>query len=532
MIVKDWLTTIDFIESQRLELQRQLDSVKTQSERNKLGQFATPTPLALDIFKYAKLLLPTQQIQFLDPAFGTGAFYSALLQIFPPYQIANASGYEIDSRYASEAIRLWANTPLKLNIGDFTQIEPPTSDEAKANLLICNPPYVRHHHLSVVEKSRLQKLAQRMTGVKLGGLTGLYCYFLLISHRWMADDGLAGWLIPSEFMDVKYGLSVKKYLLNCVTLLRIHRFDPNEVQFEDALVSSTVIWFKKTKPPAVHSVEFTYGGTLAKPKFSRHISANELHETGKWSNFFILNSSNVKTNQMQLKLSDLFKIKRGIATGANKFFILTPKKIFQYQLPTEFLIPILPSPRYLSVNTIEADHYGDPILDQKLFLLACNLSEDEVKTNYPSLWEYLQAGIQAGINKRYLSRHRSPWYIQEDRPASPLLCTYMGRRSPRSSNPFRFILNHSRATAPNVYLMLYPKPALANALKEKPELLKSVWQALNKIPLETLLSEARMYGGGLHKIEPNELANASADSIIDILSNLSVHQPRQLSFFG
>jgi hypothetical protein len=42
-------------------------------------------------------------------------------------------------------------------------------------------------------------------------------------------------LIPSEFMDVNYGAAVKRYLLNKVTLLHIHRFDPHDVQFGDAL---------------------------------------------------------------------------------------------------------------------------------------------------------------------------------------------------------------------------------------------------------------------------------------------------------
>ena len=74
-----------------------LDSSKTQAERNKLGQFATPTVLATDIIEYAKTLLSTaQQIRFLEPAFGTGAFYSALLRVFPQSQIARTRGYEID----------------------------------------------------------------------------------------------------------------------------------------------------------------------------------------------------------------------------------------------------------------------------------------------------------------------------------------------------------------------------------------------------------------------------------------------------
>jgi adenine-specific DNA-methyltransferase len=535
MTVTDKSAAIDIVETQRLKTQHRLDAVKTQAERNKLGQFATPTELATDILGYARTLISSsQRIRFLDPAFGTGAFYAALLRSFPLSRIMEARGYEIDSHYGREAIKLWGDTPLKLNITDFTQAVPPSSDDDKVNLLICNPPYVRHHHLSTDEKTRLRVVVQKVTGIKLNGLAGLYCYFLLISHAWLADGGLAGWLIPSEFMDVNYGKQVKQYLLQQVTLLRLHRFDPDEVQFGDALVSSAIVWFRKEKPPVNYEVEFSYGGTLAKPKVSAHIPVEALHRTDKWTGFpKIFNnklSAEAKNEHLRFKLADLFKIKRGLVTGANKFFILTPKQISLYELPAEFLIPILPSPRYLLTDEIEGDNDRSPILNQQLFLLSCNLPENEVELKYPSLWKYLQSGVQKGINQRYLCRHRSPWYAQENRPASPLLCTYMGRES-ANSRPFRFILNHSKATAPNVYLMLYPKPALEKELKDKPELLRVVWQALNEIPPEVLMGEGRIYGGGLHKIEPNELGSAPADSILAILPGLSGNHLRQLSLF-
>ena len=85
-------------------------------------------------------------------------------------------------------------------------------------------------------------------GISVSGLAGLHCYFLCLAHEWMADDGLAAWLIPGEFMDVNYGRVVKEYLLNNVTLLKIHRFDPQDVQFDDALVTSTVVWFRNRLP--------------------------------------------------------------------------------------------------------------------------------------------------------------------------------------------------------------------------------------------------------------------------------------------
>jgi len=91
------------------------------------------------------------------------------------------------------------------------------------------------------EKERLQRLAFKMTGVRVSGLAGLYVYFLLLATSWMEDDGYAAWLIPSEFMDVNYGTALKDFLTDRVTLIRSHRFDPDEVQFGDALVSSVVL---------------------------------------------------------------------------------------------------------------------------------------------------------------------------------------------------------------------------------------------------------------------------------------------------
>ena len=240
------------LEKRRLALQAALDAGKTQAERNRMGQFSTPTSLAADVLRHAAAQLGENgKIRFIDPAIGSGSFYSALLSVFPKSRVDTAVGYEIDPYYGAPAATLWGEAGLDMRLADFTQAAAPRGPD-KFNLLICNPPYVRHHHITNEEKQRLKMHAYAACGVKMNGLAGLYCYFLGLSHAWMADGGLAGWLIPSEFMDVNYGVSVKRYLLDKVTLLHIHRFDPNDVQFADALVSSAVVWFRKEAPQAGH----------------------------------------------------------------------------------------------------------------------------------------------------------------------------------------------------------------------------------------------------------------------------------------
>lgn len=511
MSVNKQLAKIHHIETERLKLQARLNTEKSQEERNKLGQFATPPKLAMDIMEVSKGLIGfSEGIRFLDPAFGTGSFYAALLKCFSHSHLNWAQGYEIDPHYGNETVKLWNDTKLELRIVDFTKSNPPNSEQDKANFLICNPPYSRHHHLSSDEKLRLQRCVKQGTGMKISQLSGLYCYFMLISHSWLADGGLACWLVPSEFMDVNYGRQLKEYLTTYVNLLRIHRFSPKQLQFGDALVSSSVIWFRKTKSSTNCKVEFTCGSSIKEPEKRHILSINSLRDMRKWNYLSnVAGGSNLDTvdKLASPKLSDFFQVRRGLVTGANKFFLLSPDQISEYNLPTEFLTPILPSPRYLLSDEIQADDTENPVLKHRLFLLNCSLPERIVKLNYPSLWEYLQSGIQMGIHERYLCQHRSPWYSQERRDPTLFLCTYMGRGSVKNPKPFRFILNYSKAIAANGYLMLYPSSCLKKAFHRNPELIRAAWGALKAITSQSLVNEARVYGDGLYKLEPKELAN-------------------------
>lgn len=497
----------------RQNLQAKLDGLKTQADRNFMGQFATPYQLAKAILHHAKLMLPAAEpVRFIDPAFGTGSFYSALHSVFPANQTRAAAGYEIDAHYAQPTQGLWADTPLKLHHADFTQAKPPKAAKDKYNLLICNPPYVRHHHLKEI-KQRLQADAYQTTGIKLSGLAGLYCYFMLLAHNWLAPNGVSIWLIPSEFMDVNYGRAIKDYLLSQVTLEQIHRFNPAEVQFDDALVSTAIVCFRNVPPPAGHQVLFTYGGTLEQPEQQKQVPTTILATETKWTRFPI-SSERLATDAPRLR--DFFQVKRGIATGDNKYFVLSRAEIEAKQLPLSQFRPILPSPRYLDTVEVGTDRNGYPSLKNPLFVLDCKLSLETVSQQYPALYAYLQEGIAAGVSKKFLCQHRKVWYAQENRPSSSFYCTYIGRTDNAEKQPFRFILNHSQAIVSNSYLILYPKQALQDAINNCPDAAQRVLETLNSIAGEAMVAEGRVYGGGMHKLEPKELANVPVPDLISI----------------
>jgi len=522
------MRTIREIDHERLVVQEALDNRRTRAERNELGQFATPPALALEMAKYARELLPKKAaIRFLDPAIGTGAFFAAMRQVFPSFRITAARGVEIDQALAAEAKRLWAPLGLKVTTGDFTR---QNTDREAATLVLTNPPYVRHHHLGQDEKVRLQAAAADLLGLEVNGLTGLYVYFLLLSDAWMAEDALALWLIPSEFMDVNYGATLKRYLAERVTLLRIHRFDPRQVQFGDALVSSAIVVFRKSRPPKGQMANFTYGGGLLDPERSESIGADELRTARKWTQYPRTRRCPATKKPGRLVLGDIFKIQRGIATGANEFFILPRDEAKRRDLPEKFLRPILPSPRKLHETVILDSGDGYPKIPTPLALIDCSLPEREVRESYPGLWGYLKSA-PPDLLARYLICKRDPWYGQEERAPAPFLCTYMGR-GVGVKKPFRFLLNLSKAIATNVYLMLYPVGRLAEVLDDDPRLLKTVFELLQAVNADDLRGEGRVYGGGLHKIEPKELGRISAEVFLKKIDPLRETLARQaeLSF--
>jgi predicted RNA methylase len=88
-------------ERHRKAIQGELDALKSSAERSRLGQFATPYELAVEIARYVQAIAGQSlaAIRFADPAVGTGGFYSAVLTVCGRQRIDRAIGVEFDPAF-------------------------------------------------------------------------------------------------------------------------------------------------------------------------------------------------------------------------------------------------------------------------------------------------------------------------------------------------------------------------------------------------------------------------------------------------
>jgi adenine-specific DNA-methyltransferase len=486
-----------------------------QSNGSNTEVHLTPPELARDIAHCALTYFDASQgILFGDPAVGTGAFFAALLQEASKQQIVSAIGIDINPDQVRAAQWRWQDKGMEVLQGDYLHMD----QIPQRNLILANPPYLRHQGIPAAYKAELRQRASAKMNTRISGLSGQYVYFLLLADEWMASGAVAAWLIPSEFMRTSYGQAVREYLSERVQLLRIHQFGHEDPQFENAEVLPCVVIFRKAPADSRQVIALTSGGTLKNPARTQHIEVQQLKKELKWSIPFRLDR--------QLggaRLGDLFEVRRGIATGANEFFVLERTRAREYGLPDEALRPLLPKIKNLPVDIVERGDDGFPLVSPQLCLLDCALPREVIRQQYPMLDAYLMIGEASGLLEANLVGRRKPWYRQEWRPVPRFLCTYMGR--PSSGRPtIRFILNRSDAVALNTYLLLYPLPALEQFLQRNPDHDELLFAALRRTAEISFENVGRVHAGGLQKIEPSELLEVRLHDLPADLARLTAPQ--------
>jgi hypothetical protein len=498
-------------EAERFRRQKEVDASKSLPERNVNGQYSTPFELAHVMVGQALRDRHWQSgdgaVHVFEPACGSGVFLSALLAI-PHAPAFLFTGVERDPDYADICKSVFASKKVRIVEGDFFIVSETEAFQASADVLVANPPYVRHHHLAFEDKLRLQSRVLRELGIQISGLSGLYVYFILLADRLLRAGAVASWLIPGEFLYTNYGKALREYLLKRVTLLRLHTFASEDVQFDDALVSSCIVTYRKAPPPADAEFEVTEGRYGASG-FGRKWRCAELSSFSKW----VFKEQSETGKSQGVTVGDLFRVTRGIATGNNGFFVLDEEHVSMAGIERDALTPLLPGPRFLRDAVIDADDQGEPQIEKRRYLLSLDAQPEEVERRYPRAYQYLREGERAGVPSGGLCKMRKLWYQQEKREPPQYLVSYMGRANPVTGQSVRFFLNRSKGIATNGFICLYPRPFLVDLLSGRPDRETELLACLNAVPPGHVDVAGRQYGGGLKKIEPRELSVMTVEKL-------------------
>jgi adenine-specific DNA-methyltransferase len=476
-----------------------------------LGQVETPRPVAELM---ARWVMSTKPSSVLDPAAGLGTLLDACRRECGKAQLV---GVERDAETLRRA-KMQAPRGTKLILADYL-----LSDAGLFEGIIANPPYVKAQRLDYAEAD--WRHFEERFGTPLDRLTNLYALFLLKIWEDLAPGGRAAVLLPAEFLNANFGEEIKERIVRELRPAGIAIFAPSLNVFTDALTTSAIVFLHKgsaarpllaTRVDTLEDAAAFVNELLVHPDVSRPVSYTDLADfkpRDKWLNVLLNGAAPFDSARFTRRIGDYFRCRRGIATGANEFFCLSPSGLREHGLDQGHVEPCV---------TKAVDAKGLVFSSEKLRALAaadrrCYLLNP--RRNGRGLDQYLQSGKRLGIPKRHLPSHRPVWYLPENRDAANIWVAVFSREN------VKFILNTSGAKNLTCFHGLYAKPGFENV----PPLLVLF---LNSSGGREAFSQVnRFYGDGLNKLEPKDveampcpempaMGSADAEKIVRRLTQL------------
>lgn len=496
-----------------MELERKYTQEVDLVHRKKYAQFFTPQPVA-DLM--SDWLLGNDRCKtILEPAFGLGIFSRTLLNTKQDLLI---KGFDIDETILTKAKQHFNNfSNITLNCEDYMF----NDWRNKYDGIICNPPYFKFHDYD--NKHILQEIESNLK-FKFNGFTNLYTLFLLKSIFQLNKDGRAAYIIPSEFLNSDYGKLIKEYLLKTKTLRHLFVIDFKENVFDDALTTASILLLANDKNNSEINISTidsksdlqmikSYIDSYPKGKGEFSFALNELDSNIKWRKYYQLQNS-INYNNL-VPFSTYAKVVRGIATGANGYFALKPSKANEYAIPKSNLLPCICKAKDVKTNFFTINDFKNLVENDELtYLFNGQCSESEKVGNY------IKKGEQEGINKKFLTKSRKPWYSIENRPPAPIWVSVFNR------NGVKFIRNEANISNLTTFHCVYPTNS---NLFSKINIDLLFAYLLTNVAKEIFNDDRREYGNGLKKFEPNDL-NKSKMLDLSILPESKVQEILEFYF--
>jgi len=463
-----------------------------EGHRKRYGQFFTPPPVAELMCKWIAASRPSE---VLDPATGPGVFVRELLQQTDQCRITAVEVDPLAMGAARRAVRQTSRVSFVL--ADFLTWNSPRRFDG----VVANPPYLKHHNFHY--GGNIFAEIGRRNGVRLSRLANIYALFILEICRRLKEGGRAAIIVPGEWVNANFGVVLKRYLLANGLLKVLLYFSHHAEIFRGALTTASVLLIEKLHMPRpVDTVLCAYvtqdlsvtclaplleGRTpTARGVFAQAIPTRTLLAAKKWD--YLLKTGAPESAKGFITLSQLAETKRGIATGANRFFHIEGSTASANGLRHQRLLKCIGRASDVRSLVFKGTDFDDLVARGKRAYLL-----DLRPPLAPHEERYVAKGEAEDLPKRYLLAARAPWYTMERRTPSPIWAAVFGRKG------LRFVWNAANVRNLTAFHCIYPESS-------DPLFIKALVAVLNSRRIQDLSKrQRRVYGGGLSKFEPRDL---------------------------
>ncbi len=453
------------------------------------GQFWTPPWVSRPMVSYA---LAGGALTLFDPAVGPGTFFVA----------AKANGFsgafrgcELHSEALEESKShgLTSADIAGITTGDFLLTSFP-----KMPAIVSNPPYIRHHRIPIPLKGDFQNRVRYELGFTIDGRAGLHVYFFIRCLQMLEERGRLAFIVSADICEGVFARTLWTWVTDHFCLDGVVAFAPEAAPFPGVDTNALIFLLRKDRPRA----EFTWARMqktdvdalellLLHPDHAVSNESVEVCRRGVAEGIQTgLSRPPHKPTEQVVLLNDVAHVMRGIATGANEFFVMTSDQAKERNLDQSFFLRCIgrtrdcPDDRITESRLIELEQN-----DRPTWLL--DLPDVPISELPAPVRDYLKSGEEQGLPTRALIKSRRSWYRMEQRKVPPLLFAYLGRRSSR------FILNEAGIVPLTGFLCVYPKPQVEA---------RALWSLLNEpVVIEGLSRVGKSYGDGAIKVEPRSL---------------------------
>jgi adenine-specific DNA-methyltransferase len=496
--------------------------IKREILRTK-GQFWTPDWTADFMVAY---VLKDRPKQMLDPALGEGVFFRAAKR----YALLHRFNLELFGRDIDlNVIRQAKNAGLEegdlqnVELRDFV-LDPP---DQLFPAIIANPPYIRHHRLTPMQKVNLREFARSATGRHIDGRAGLHVYFLIRALQTLAPGGRLAYIVSADICEGVFAHALWQWICSQYRLDAVIAFAPEATPFPDVDTNALIFLIRNAKP----ATEFDWVKCLDRDSSELiDLVLGRAHKKYKGiqvhrrllSEALATGLSRPPSDGPKHKytLGDFASVMRGIVTGDNDFFFLTSARAKELGIPDSLLVKAVGRMRDINgesfdqedVERLDASGRPTRLLDVK------RLPLDQLPVYVK---RYLQEGESRGLPNKTLIKTRKPWHRMESRNIPPIMFAYLGRRNTR------FIRNRAQVVPLTCLLCIYPKNTSS-------EFVEHLWKVLsNPETIANLRKVGKSYGSDAIKVEPRALERLPLPDALVHAEGLDKHmEPKQRLLFG